>query len=530
MMILQVIDEDLLLEGSRVDSKAGKVGKAGDFIDLAPRTTTLELSFKNIGRIENLNGFNNVTKLCLDNNRITNIQNLEHLTKIRWLDLSFNKICKIEGLSTLVELQDLSLFGNTINTIEGLDSCVKLQCLSLGNNSFKTLDQVVRLRGLSELRMLTLSGNPVCKEQDYKATALAYLKYLKYLDYTLVDQVEVADARNAFYEQLEELEESEGVIEGKRVFDKAASDGLRLLEEAGILFADTLFDDMFSEDAEIARLKSLPHVKDKVDAFRFEFREDSKAFTREAMEIYRARKSEVSRFESAIKRVRATDDEASVALVEGFHHALKNDLADALAHSSDGPATDSSSTRAVTISRLMVELDGACDELMSTEVRQVEKFEAMLDDFENKLGELKLRSLDLQQQFFRKVEDHEEQFTKIVKDTITELIDKHSRDELMEDYLEDDAIALVLDKDVCLGFVTTSHESHVGKILKREEDARVAESKTYQEEVARYVREERARNRDRVLQIFDFARANRTALEQKLSAEDEEGVEDELNM
>ena len=79
--------------------------------------TVLRMSFKNIRRIDNLQGFEGLTTLCLDNNVIDKIGNISHLVNLRWLDLSFNNIRKIEGLEKLVELQDLSLFNNKIEQV-----------------------------------------------------------------------------------------------------------------------------------------------------------------------------------------------------------------------------------------------------------------------------------------------------------------------------------------------------------------------------------------------------------------------------
>lgn len=378
------------------------------------------------------------------------------------------------------------------------------------------------MRQLTELRMLTLAGNEVCKEHEYKTTALAYLKFLKYFDYMLVGAVEVAEARETFIESLEVLEENETVLQDKRDLDRKAQEDLKHLEDAGIFFASALFDDMFALDNEIARLKALPNVTEIVNDFRDDFKAESAAFIKDANAVYTARLEEVALFEKAFKAVRVRDDKISASLVEKFAHSLKTELA-ALHEASP-------TLRMAAVERLSKALEALCDELMSIEVRQVEKFESLLDEFENKLNELKARSLDLQQQFFRKVEDSEEKFTRAVKETVSELIDKNSNGELAADFLDDEATNLVLDKDMCLTLITTSHELHMGKIMKKEDEARMTETKTYQEEVARYVRDERKRNRDRVLQIFDFGRQNRAVLDAKLSTDDDDAFDEEPNM
>jgi Leucine-rich repeat (LRR) protein len=133
---IQVIEDKLLLDGIADEKLKGidftRQSIEFNLVEYAPKVETLELSFKRISRIENLVGFENLIKLCLDNNLIEEITNLSHLTKLKWLDLSFNKIRRIQGLEHLTQLEDLSLYSNKISIIEGLEKCTNLQCLSLG--------------------------------------------------------------------------------------------------------------------------------------------------------------------------------------------------------------------------------------------------------------------------------------------------------------------------------------------------------------------------------------------------------------
>jgi Leucine-rich repeat (LRR) protein len=145
---IQVIDDKLLVEGITVQKNESTAADRRELtlVDMCPIAHTLILSFRNIGKIENLVGLQSLVKLCLDNNQIKEIINLDHLVNLKWLDLSFNSIERIQGLKSLKQLEDLSLYSNNISIIEGLDSCVSLQCISLGNNKIKLLEQVIRLR------------------------------------------------------------------------------------------------------------------------------------------------------------------------------------------------------------------------------------------------------------------------------------------------------------------------------------------------------------------------------------------------
>ena len=53
------------------------------------------------------------------------------------------------------------------------------------------------------------------------------------------------------------------------------------------------------------------------------------------------------------------------------------------------------------------------------------------------------------------------------------------------------------------------------------------ETKRFQETMSKYLSEESARNRDRVLQVHDFSRSSKSSLHALLSADDEDGLEEE---
>ena len=115
-----VIDEALIraavLEERVAEREAAGVGGLMEEMKVDfPEVASLILSFKSIVRIQNLQGFESLTRLQLDNNNIERIEGLSHLVQLQWLDLSFNKISYIEGLDQLAQLADLSLFHNNIS-------------------------------------------------------------------------------------------------------------------------------------------------------------------------------------------------------------------------------------------------------------------------------------------------------------------------------------------------------------------------------------------------------------------------------
>lgn len=135
-----------------------------DFIKLK----TLSLSFQNIFKMENLETLRHLVKLQLDNNVLQEIDGIAHLVQLEWLDLSFNNISSIKGLEKLVKLTDLSLYNNCISKLESLDTLKELQVLSIGNNLLPSTEGLLYLKCLDKLRVLNLSGNPVCSDPEYR--------------------------------------------------------------------------------------------------------------------------------------------------------------------------------------------------------------------------------------------------------------------------------------------------------------------------------------------------------------------------
>ena len=147
--------------------------------------------------------------------------------------------------------------------------------------------------------------------------------------------------------------------------DEALEETLKQLDTAGIVFAHTIFDNMFSDDAELERLKHLPGVKDTIEAFRTSFKAQSEEFIRESMDVYAVKKTDMDAFDVAVAAVRKTDDTESRLIIEEYNRNKKTAMM----------VFGDQLERNTTVAKLQAELDRVCDELMSIELRQVEKFE-----------------------------------------------------------------------------------------------------------------------------------------------------------
>jgi hypothetical protein len=423
---IQVIDDALLMEGifdeeMIAENDVARINGQYNLVETAPRIRHLSLSFKKIAVVENLVGFHNLVKLCLDNNKITEIQNLGHLINLKWLDLSFNQISIIKGLEKLIHLEDLSLYRNEISVVEGLEQCTKLQCLSLGNNKITSMEQVKRLRPIRSLRMLTLAGNPVAKEGEYKAFVLAFIDSITYLDYVMIEPNERLIAKEQYHQELLDAEDKETVLAEKVHREQQLQQRVQELDGAGILFAHTIFDELFTDDTDMERLKHLPNTKEPLDAFRTNFKERSEKYIDISLERHFKRQKEIIAFEKSVLTMRSRDEMESSMLIDGYNKSKK-----AISDQITSPySTLTTLDCQKLVKTLHEELDRVCDELMNIEVRQVEKFEALIDEFENRLNELKTETLEAQQFFFREVEGLEDAFSNSIRNMCMELIDRY---------------------------------------------------------------------------------------------------------
>jgi Leucine-rich repeat (LRR) protein len=104
------LSDDMVQESSRVDEE-----EATRAAPLARKTSTstplaLDLSYRNISRVDKTICGYNLSTLILNNNKIGEVMGLKNLVNLKRLDLSFNLIRRIEGLESLTNLEVLSFY------------------------------------------------------------------------------------------------------------------------------------------------------------------------------------------------------------------------------------------------------------------------------------------------------------------------------------------------------------------------------------------------------------------------------------
>lgn len=399
----QVISEELLIDG--VQEPIRPEGDPWEPIDF-PKVTSMCLSFQNIIEIGNLNNFDTLTTLRLDNNIIDRIVELNHLEQLTWLDLSFNSITKIEGLDKLHNLQDLSLYHNQIEIIENLDGCPQLNILSLGHNHIKDLKQIDYLRKFQNLRCVCLDGNKVCQNDAYNQHVLAYLPNLKYLDYMLIDRKQVTQAQEGYnLDELTEVREREQAEATKLRAQKEKEAVIEKLKSAFLDCTEDLFEELFSKEVEPEHVTVLGCYSQLKEDYRDKLAEDIKNLRSWMEEQNDRRLAKASAFEKAIFAAEKESEDEAFQMVRDFR-SLKKKVLNEL-YKEEGPNKAEVDQM---VQQLLEQLTSLENHLMSNELQLQESIQEAIDDFEAKAAEIRNLMQEKSSEFFRRLEDLEKVF------------------------------------------------------------------------------------------------------------------------
>ncbi|XP_015286771.3 leucine-rich repeat- and IQ domain-containing protein 1 isoform X1 [Macaca fascicularis] len=122
----------------------------------------LELSHNKITRIGGLESLKNLQQLILDHNQLISTKGLCDTPTIVHLDCSHNHLTDVEGIENCGLLQILKLQGNYLSELPSLENLVLLRELHLDDNSISTVEAFSSY-WLPLLQNLTLSQNSLTK-------------------------------------------------------------------------------------------------------------------------------------------------------------------------------------------------------------------------------------------------------------------------------------------------------------------------------------------------------------------------------
>ncbi|KAM4690503.1 leucine-rich repeat-containing protein 9, partial [Rhinophrynus dorsalis] len=185
--------------------------------------TSLDLNKQNLSKLSNLEKLVNLRWASFNDNQLTKIEGLEHCVSLEELSLDGNAITKLEGLSKLTKLRRLSLNSNQLASFDGqvLDTLSHLHFLSAENNNISSLaglqrasvlielylsnnnisnnQEIYYLKGLNNLVILDMYGNPISwKHENYRFFVIFHLPPLKAVDGIAVDPSESENAKDMF--------------------------------------------------------------------------------------------------------------------------------------------------------------------------------------------------------------------------------------------------------------------------------------------------------------------------------------------
>uniref|UniRef100_A0A803V191 Dynein regulatory complex subunit 3 n=1 Tax=Ficedula albicollis TaxID=59894 RepID=A0A803V191_FICAL len=375
----------------------------------------LQLSFKSILQIDNLWPLENLTKLQLDNNVIEKIEGLQSLVHLVWLDLSFNNIEVIEGLDTLVKLQDLSLYSNRISKIEHMDTLQELQIFSIGKNNLTILE-------------------------DRKVAAL------KYRD--LTKPLEQEEARVLALQETQEAKQKE----------------LEYHQTAFVeyLNGSFLFDSLYEEDREAAKLAFLPGVEDLLQAYKEEFVSVCGNLFNYGLEEYEKREAEVSKFYKRYHEILAVNQEESKRIISDFESRNQRRL-DELYQAGSGDLAECEGAQG------KEEIRQLWDALMTLEALVSSDLEELLQDFKRSIDVVASTFTESIQGIFNQCRDLENEHHKKLMKIVIATQEKLDMDPF-DDSLPEDVQRLFEDKKTIVNIINMAHSVRLRKIDKRESD------------------------------------------------------------
>ncbi|XP_053936904.1 dynein regulatory complex subunit 3 [Cuculus canorus] len=494
-----IIDDEMVQKAieEQCPEKLGKLAKREsiNFKDV----TELQLSFRNILRIDSLWQFENLTKLQLDNNIIEKIEALESLVHLVWLDLSFNNIEVIEGLDTLVKLQNLSLYSNKISKIECMDTLQELQIFSIGMNNLATLEDVIYLRRFKNLRALNLTGNPLCDDDRYTLFVVAYLPDLIYLDFKFVRDT-TREAAVLKYQDLTELLERDEAwalaqLREKQTKQKDLEYHTRAFVE--YLNGSFLFDSLYADDTEAANLAHLPGVGELLQAYRKEFVSVCENVFNFGLKEYEKREAEVSDFYERLHQALAANQQEGRKVILDFETRNKKRL-DEIRNASSSDIAESKRAECKEDIRQLSEA------LMTLEIQIADQMEELIMDFKRNIAVVASTFIEDVKGMMAQCRDLENHYHEKLLAISATIMDKLVKNDLDED-LPADVQTLLQDKTTINSAMNTSHRIRLLKINMRESDIfcntyhwqNSVTEKAYQKEIDR----NRARLKDILLYI-----------------------------
>jgi len=401
----------------------------------------------------------------------------------------------------LVKITDLCLTHNKIMHIEGIDNLAELEILSCANNEITSAEELTSLRKFPKLRVVNFQNNPVANDPEYHHVLLAFLKHLKYLDFRLVDSNKVNLAKEQYFSDLQQLQQEEAEADKKKKVAKEAADTADRHEKANLPGVGSMLVNMLAEDMEGEKLNLFSDFEDHLEDFKDVFNDTWEKFEAEMLELYDSKHSEKKKFSDMYYSAIEAVDQQSKTMISAYKlnkKQVKQTLNSAAFHN-----------RAVDIvskerKDLLVELRSETKmlkaNLLEMEQFQIEQYEDLIGQFEEKFGFLKSKTTDACRNFFEKMRECQNHYFEKVKEKAGELLTRYQAGETMG--LGDEALQVLADKDAFMtGVVSGSHEFRLSKIDAKDEELAKREVENFDKHTTKLWADEKERSRTRTSDV-----------------------------
>ncbi|XP_071621990.1 leucine-rich repeat- and IQ domain-containing protein 1 isoform X2 [Heliangelus exortis] len=186
-----------------------------------PTLIHLDCSFNHLTQVEGIENCGLLQILKLQGNNLQELPRLENHVLLRELYLDDNSISTISMLSLywLPLLQILFLSQNRLTELVPLNSFVSLEKLDIKNNCLSDLNSVTAwLSGCHKLRELSLNGNPLLQEKNWRSSLSEVLPSLQFLDgriyscHTLPTMERIKGSESKTFLELYQIQIEENVL------------------------------------------------------------------------------------------------------------------------------------------------------------------------------------------------------------------------------------------------------------------------------------------------------------------------------
>jgi Leucine-rich repeat (LRR) protein len=87
---------------------------------------------------------------------------IEKAYNLKFLNVSFNMITSINSIVGLKSLRELVMGNNHLTSVKDFGDLTNLVVLDISSNKLIDMDKLVPLKPLTKLKVLCISGNPLC--------------------------------------------------------------------------------------------------------------------------------------------------------------------------------------------------------------------------------------------------------------------------------------------------------------------------------------------------------------------------------